>query len=128
MTAVFTYDYNSEYHPSMPMVELSIGLPSADAVFELRGIVDSGADATIVPVRYLLQLGARRSRKAFMRGITGSGTLVDLYPVSLQLGLFRQDFIEVVGVAEGDELIIGRDILNYLSVTLNGPAAVVEVS
>jgi len=128
MTAIFTYDYNSEYHPSMPMVELSIGLPSANTTLRLGGIVDSGADATIIPVRYLLELGARRSRKAFMRGITGSGTFVDLYPVAMQLGPLRQEFMEVVGVIDIDEAIVGRDILNYLSVTLNGPAAAVEVS
>ncbi len=127
MTAVFTYNYNSDYHPAMPIVELSIGLPSAETVLDLQGIVDSGADATIIPVRYLLGLGARRSRKAIMRGVTSDAALVDLYAVAIQLGPYRQGFVEVVADLSGDETIIGRDILNHLSVTLNGPAAVVEV-
>lgn len=127
MTAVFTYNYSSNYQPAMPMVELSIGVPSTETAIEVQGIVDSGADATIVPVRHLFQIGARRSRKAIMRGVTGGEALVDMYVVAVRLGPYRQGFIEVVGDVGGDETIIGRDILNHLSVMLNGPGAAVEV-
>lgn len=127
MTAVFTYNYNSDYHPAMPMVEASIGLPMVDAAFDASGIVDSGADATIIPVRHLQETGARRTRKAVMRGVTGEETLVDLYAIAIRLGPYRQEYVEVVGDISGDEVIIGRDILNHLAVILNGPAGVVEV-
>ena len=53
--------------------------------------------------------------------------LVDLYQVSLQLGPFAQMFLEVVGSTQNDEVIVGRDVLNHLTVTLNGPAHSVEV-
>lgn len=127
MTAVFTYNYSSDYHPSMPMVELTIGLPQGEMSITLPAIVDSGADATMVPIEYLRQLGARRSRKALMRWVTGEGALVDLYAVAIQLGTYRQGYAEVVSSADGGETIVGRDMLNHLSVTLNGPASVVEV-
>ncbi len=127
MTAIFTYNYSSDYHPSMPMVDLSIGLPLTEPTVGLQAIVDSGADATMIPVEYLRQIGARRSRKALMRGVTGDGTLVDLFAVAVQLGSYQQRFLEVVGVTDSDEAIVGRDVLNHLMVTLNGPAAVVEV-
>ena len=127
MTAIFTYNYSSDYHPSMPMVDLSIGLPLTEPTVGLQAIVDSGADATMIPVEYLRQIGARRSRKALMRGVTGDGALVDLFAVAVQLGPYQQRFLEVVGVTDSDEAIVGRDVLNHLMVTLNGPAAVVEV-
>ena len=127
MTAVFMYNYNSDYHPAMPMVEISIGLPMTDTAIDVRGIVDSGADATIIPVRYLLEMGARLSRKAIMRGVAGGEALVDLYAISIRLGPYRQGFVEVVGDISGDETIIGRDILNHLSVVLNGLGTAVEV-
>jgi hypothetical protein len=127
MSTVYTYNYDSDYHPPMPVVELSIGLPLSDTVVELQAIVDSGADGTMIPVRHLQQVGARRSRKAMMRGVTGVAALVDLYAVAVRLGSYRQGFVEVVGVVDNDETIIGRDILNHLSVTLNGPALAVEV-
>jgi hypothetical protein len=111
----------------MPVVDLSIGLPLSDTIVALPAIVDSGADATMIPVRHLRQVGARRSRKAMMRGVTGVAALVDLYTVAVRLGPHRQGFMEVVGVGDSDETIIGRDIVNHLSVTLNGPALAVEV-
>ena len=127
MTMVYSYNYDSDYHPSMPMIELSLGLPLSETAIEVRAIVDSGADATMIPARTLQEVGARRSRKALMRGVSGVGTLVDLYAVAVQLGPYRQGFVEVVGVVDSDETIIGRGLLNHLSVTLNGPALVVEV-
>jgi hypothetical protein len=36
--------------------------------------------------------------------------------------------IQVVGDTEGEEAILGRDVLNQLIVTLNGLASVVEIS
>lgn len=127
MTAVFTYNYSSDYHPSMPMVELMIRLPQGEMSLTLPAIVDSGADATMVPIEYLRQLGARRSRKALMRWGAGEGALVDLYAVAIQLGTYTQGYAEVVSSADGGETIVERDMLNHLSVTLNGPASVVEV-
>lgn len=62
-----------------------------------------------------------------MRGVTGGEALVDMYAVAIRLGPYRQGFVEVVGDISGDETIVGRDILNHLTVVLNGPAAVVEV-
>lgn len=127
MTAVYSYEYSAAYHPPMPMIDLAVGLPLGETVVDLQAIVDSGADATMIPVRYLQQVGARRSRKAIMRGVSGEGMLIDLYAVAVRLGPYRQGFVEVIGVVDGDETIIGRDILNHLSVTLNGPAMTVEV-
>jgi hypothetical protein len=127
MSMVYTYNYDSDYDPPMPVVDLSIGLPLSDTIVDLPAIVDSGADGTMIPVRHLQQVGARRSRKAMMRGVTGGAALVDLYAVAVRLGSYRQGFVEVVGVVDSDETIIGRDILNHLSVTLNGPALAVEI-
>lgn len=127
MTAVYSYEYSSHYQPPIPMVEIAIGVPLSETIIELQAIVDSGADATMVPVQYLQDVGAQPSRKAIMRGVLDKGTLVDLYAVGVRLGPYRQGFIEVVGVVDSEETIIGRDILNHLSVTLNGPAMVVEL-
>ena len=128
MTVVFTYDYDTTYQPPMPMVELKVGPALQEASLELAALVDSGADATIVPLRYLRQLQARRSRKAWMRGTTGERVLIDLYNVAIRIGPYQQSLPEVVGVASEDEVIVGRDVLNHLNVTLNGPAYVTEVS
>lgn len=125
--AIFTYEYDSAYVPPIPAVDLEIGPALGETVLALRVLVDSGADASLVPLPYLQQLGARRSRKAWMRGVTGRRVLVDLYAVAVRLGPYQQDMLEVIGGTEGQEAVIGRDVLNQLVVTLNGPASVVEL-
>ncbi len=111
----------------MPMVELTIGMAMSEPMLDLAALVDSGADATLIPITYLRQIRARRSRKTWMRGTAGGRILVDLYSISLRLGSLTQAHLEVVCDRENDEVIVGRDILNHLSVTLNGPASSVEI-
>ncbi|CUS04532.2 protein of unknown function [Candidatus Promineifilum breve] len=127
MTAIYTFNYDTSYNPSIPSVDLEIGPALGEMAMELKAVVDSGADASLVPIHYLQQLGARRSRKAWMRGTTGERVLVDLYAVAIRIGPYQQGLLDVVGTTIDDEVIIGRDVLNHLTVTLNGPASVVEL-
>jgi hypothetical protein len=127
VTAEFTFDYDSRFQPAMPAVDVRVGPALGAASLELAAIVDSGADATSIPVGYLQQISARRNRRAWLRGVTGDPLLVDLYAVALELGPLRQGLLEVIGDRLGDEVIIGRDVLNDLLVILNGPAHTVQV-
>jgi len=124
----YTYEYDADYNPAMPMVELLVGRALAAADLALAAIVDSGADATIIPMTYLRQIRARKGGQAWMRGTVGERVQVDLFQISLTLGDYRQGRIEVVGGADQDEVILGRDVLNHLEVTLNGPAHTVVVT
>ncbi len=123
-----TYEYDTDYDPAMPMVELLIGRALDTANLSLAAIVDSGADATIIPLTYLKQIHARKGEQAWMRGTAGGRVRVDMYQISLQLGEYRQGRIEVVGDTKRNEVILGRDVLNNLEVTLNGPAYTVLVT
>ncbi len=127
MKKIYTYEYNSDYNPAMPIVEIEIGRGLANPSLNLKALVDSGADATIIPTDYLQEIGARRSRKMWMRGTAGGRVLVDLYQISLQLGPLAQTLLEVVGDTQNSEVIVGRDVLNDLTVTLNGPGSSVEI-
>ncbi len=127
MSKVYTYQYDSDYDPVMPVVDIHIGRAMAKAALTLSALVDSGADATMIPIHYLQQIHARRSRKKWMRGTAGGRILVDLYPISLQLGSLAQAHLEVVGNTQNDEVIVGRDVLNCLTITLNGLGNSVEV-
>jgi hypothetical protein len=127
MSRIYTYDYDSNYDPAMPVVDIEIGRALAKTTLALTALVDSGADATMVPMSYLRQIQSRRSRKKWMLGATRGRMLVDLYLISLQIGPFTQAHLEVVGDTENGEVIVGRDVLNHLVVNLNGPANSVEI-
>lgn len=125
---IYTFDYDNRFVPSMPVAEIIIAGRRSATQLTLCAILDSGADATIIPERHLRQIRARRSGKAWMRGAALQRTLVNLYAVSLQLGDFEQRQLLVVGGLDEQEVIVGRDVLNQLIVTLNGLAAVTEIS
>lgn len=90
-------------------------------------MVDSGADATAIPVQHLMRIGALPTERRWLRGVTGERRLVELYQVYLQIGGFGQ-YVLAVGDTYSDEATIGRDVLNHYVVTLDGPASVVEIT
>ena len=63
-----------------------------------------------------------------MRGITGQRQAVDLYLITIHLGLFRITGVRAVALPPGNTAILGRDVLNQLDIMLRGPAGVTEVS
>jgi len=125
--AVYTYDYDLAYIPAMPTVKIQIGRPDSVASFSLSALVDSGADATMIPVSYLEEVAAIKRRRVSIRGISGRRVGANLYTISLHFAHYKRQRIDVVGNADTDEVIIGRDVLNRLVVTLDGLANAVVV-
>lgn len=125
---IYTYAYDSSFTPSMPVVAIKIGRSLTMPALSLNALIDSGADSVIIPVLYLRQVRARKERTVWMRTVTGTRSIVDLYSVSLQFGPFEFRNRLVAGGLEPNEIIIGRDILNQFVVTLNGLASTVEIS
>jgi hypothetical protein len=82
----------------------------------------------MIPVRYLRQIGADIVDRRQMRSSANVLYPVDIYAVSLKVGPFRHTANEVVGNRQSNDVILGRDILNHMVVTLNGLANIVELS
>jgi len=51
-----------------------------------------------------------------------------MYAVDLGIGTFTFPDTEVIANHQTDEIVVGRDVLNQLIVTLNGLASVVEIT
>ena len=124
---LYTYEYDLSYVPAMPMVTIRIGKPDSAASLTLPALVDSGADATMIPVGYLEQVDAIKRRHVFIRSVSGRRAGANLYTISLQLAHYERTRIDVVGYRSTNEAIIGRDVLNHLVVTLDGLANAVVV-
>lgn len=122
-----SFTYSRRFDPAMPVVEATVkavGLSSPTSV--VTALVDSGADATILPLSVLL--GARYVRGRVMRGVTGIPENVDNYLVSIQIGPYTVHGIRAVAYGNNMDPIIGRDVLNNLVVTLDGLAQETVVS
>jgi predicted aspartyl protease len=125
---VYAYDYDFSYSPSAPVVTIEVGSDLSDARVTLVAFIDSGADATMLPFEVLQQLQAEEVETRYLRTVTGKRTAVDLYRVSIRVGPYNFGSVRVVATEIETEIILGRDVLNQLVVTLNGLAAVTEIS
>lgn len=126
---VYSYNYNSNYIPAMPLVEVDLRRMTSGNGLILTALVDSGADATMIPLDYLKRLKARKARQVRVRSVTGLSYIVDTYRVFLQVGPCRISHLTVVADRHNQQVILGRDVLlNQMVVTLNGLASVVELS
>jgi predicted aspartyl protease len=117
------YDYDNSYEPAAPVV--LIGLSSSGettARQEVAGLLDSGADATMIPVDVLTAAGARYVEQRQMRGVVGEAVAVNLYLAAVHIGEHIVRGIRAIGMPIGSEAIVGRDVLNQLEITLKGPA------
>lgn len=122
------YEYNGDYVPAMPVCEIYLGaVGQAPTLGPLEAILDTGSNATIVSTRYLLQVGATPVNRERARSVWGDARLVDIYAASLAINGLRLQSLREVADDWGDEIILGRFVLNRLKVVLDGPGAMVEI-
>jgi hypothetical protein len=126
---LYTYSYNSDFDPPMPIVDVLLIEPhSGETSGPHRALIDSGSDGTLVPVNLLAQIGARSVGSGRLTWLWQESRRVKTYIMELQVGPHRLPAIRVAGVPAGTDLVLGRNVLNRLLVTLNGPAETTELS
>ena len=119
-----SFPYNTlDYKPAMPVMEITVsGLRRSDPAMRVVALVDSGADTTMLPVNLLQHVKAGFHETRTMRGVTGHRVSIDTYFVTVTVGPHLIAGVEAVGMVENTEIILGRDVLNQLEITLHGPA------
>jgi predicted aspartyl protease len=83
---------------------------------------------TAIPVGLLAQIAAPASRRAYVQAHWGSRLKVSLHTVDIVIGGLRLPGIEVISDKRGQEIILGRDVLNKLWLGLDGPQRQTEVA
>jgi hypothetical protein len=119
--------YDATYEPAMPVCSVTIASAATGRHETFNAIMDTGADATIVPTRLLRHIGARRVFETGLRSQWGERRSVYLYLVDLEINGVTLPGIYVVGDEVGDEVVLGRNALNKLVVTLDGPRKAARV-
>lgn len=122
------FAYTTHSQPAAPVVPIWIGPPYASLrVGPLQAYVDTGADGTIVPIRHLAPLTLVLADRSLLRSQWGERRLVKTYWLDIAIGEFKLPSIQVVGDEQGDEIILGRNLLNKFVLTLNGPQRLLEI-
>ena len=124
---IYTYDYNRHYIPAAPFLDIVVSSEFELALsVALTAQVDSGADATMLPLSLLKQIQAEYEDTQIMITASGQREVVDLYAAKIEV-VEQIFYLSVVALKGEQEAIIGRDVLNDLKITLNGPANTTEI-
>jgi clan AA aspartic protease len=113
--------YDSAFEPPAAVAALRFSAPnSADSVV-VRALVDTGADATVVPTSVARRLALPLVDRVTVAGVDGRRSTVAVHAASVEVAGLRC-LLRVVAL--GDEALLGRDLLNRLVAHLDGPALV----
>jgi len=111
--------------PQLPVVMIH---PESNArAASLLGLVDTGADATLVPSAQLRAIGAEEIYRASLRSHWGESRPVVVYLVDLQVAGHNLPGIEVIADEYSDAILLGRNVLNRLILLLDGPVQETDV-
>ena len=122
------FRYVGSESPPAPYVLVAVARTGGGgAIPDLPAKVDSGADRTVIPTRIATQLGLDEVGRHEFEGL--NGIRVTLSITRLQLAIRGCDAIEVeAALSDGEShILLGRDVLSYYRVTLDGPKAKVEI-
>ena len=84
----------------------------------LSMLVDTGTDCTLVPSPTIRRLKLPQIDVVDFTGVGGARSRATVHAASVELGGFH---LFVRAVAFDEEAILGRDVLNQIIVTLDGP-------
>jgi predicted aspartyl protease len=123
------FPYNSDYEPSFPSIRVMLrNEQDALSTTVLEALLDTGSDGTLVPIRYLQEILAPAITDTHIRSHWGEWRTAQLFVVDIELNAnLRLPSIFVVGDEQGDELVLGRNVLNKLRIFLDGPANITDV-
>jgi len=122
-----SHPYLTTYYPPMPALQVRLGYPEeALTLGPLAAIVDTGADGTLVPQSLIDELGAPFVDDVRVRSHWGEWRNMQLFTVDVGIESLRLPAVEVAGDDRGQEIVLGRNVLNRLRLLLDGPAGQVE--
>ena len=122
------YDYSVDYIPPMPICQIYLGPAGGELILgPLEAVIDTGADVSVFPARYLSQVTARRVGRDRARSLWGDVRDVNVYAVALSLNGLPIAALRILADEQSDEIVLGRIVLNRLKIVLDGPAAISEI-
>ncbi len=122
------YPYDAAFawpFPTLPVIIHQIENEAATST--LPGLIDTGADITIVPAAHLQAIDADATYTTSLRSHWGASHPVSVYLVDLEVAGQRLPAIDVVADNQNDDILLGRNVLNKLILLLDGPHAQANV-
>ena len=122
------FPYDSNYQPPFPAVQVALHNREEGLQTSARSaLLDSGADASLVPIVFLREIVAPALTDTRIRSHWGEWRLAQLFVVDVEIEDIMLPGIFVVGDEQGDEIVLGRDVLNKMRIFLDGPAGIADI-
>jgi len=112
--------YSPLLSPPAPMLNIICRNPY-DATKQTEHIaqLDTGCDITALPSELISKLELEPKRAIGIAGLANQAAEVSLYEVQIEIVGVRMDYVEVIEWA-GNEILLGRDVLNEFYIILDG--------
>ena len=116
-----TYD-STQFDPPAPLARVSLRtLSNGNIVTDVPMLIDSGADLTLIPARFIedLRLEVDQSESYELEGFDGNRSMAE--SVQLELVFLRRNFRGRFLLVNSESGILGRNVLNHFAILLDGP-------
>jgi hypothetical protein len=112
---------SGDFEPPAPVVRATVLGVGDSSVGDVPFLIDTGADVSLVPVEVVNRLGAvTQPSKVAIQFLDGQQTSCS--QAELTVAFLRYRFSGNFLVADTNHGILGRNIINLLLITLDGPA------
>lgn len=118
------YLYEKRYTPPAPVLPMRIGRPGAQPEVFLSALVDTGADISVLPQGLAGRLGLPAVDRVTISGVDSLPHPLPVYAAEVAINGYRT---LIRAVSLGTTPLIGRDLLNTLTLRLLGPETILEV-
>ena len=119
--------YNTALTPPAPYLSVRIAnLTDSVQSPVVPAKVDTGADVTAIPAAFVDQYDLVPAGEFQVEGYDGHTTTRYCYDVVLRVAQVRVVGLPVITFS-ADYVLLGRDVLNFLRLLLDGPALVLEI-
>jgi hypothetical protein len=113
--------YDERFSPPAPIAEASLRNPESGAsLSNMRMLIDSGADVSVLPESAVESLGITLADKGY-EIMSFDGTVATHRAARADLVFMRKTFKGQFLVIDQEVGVLGRDILNHLALVLDGP-------
>jgi hypothetical protein len=115
------YD-DGRFDPPAPIAMVVVRNPeTGESVSDVPMLIDSGADATLLPKSAVESLGITGTGERYQL-MAFDGTTSDSEVVRVHLVFMNKTFRGRYLLIDGEVGVIGRDVLNHVRLLLDGPA------
>lgn len=119
--------YNDAFIPPAPFLSVQASdLDDAVHSPQIPALIDTGSDMTLIPDSLPGQLQLAIAGRMSVQAYKGQPETTFYYDVILRVAQFRLVGLPVA-TFQADYVLLGRDVVNYIRLLLDGPALTLEV-